>query len=173
MKITIKKIYITFFLFILLFNQHNVLAKNSKIQYKSENISNYFLGVISSNQDFSEEAFQYLKKVQSLKDRHYKFNIEFIRTLVLLNKFDKALDFSKDIWEENELFFEADLLLGIDSFLNEDHKNAEKYFKSLNELNKSLALENMSMGMSADYVEAINHGANFVRIGSSIFGSRS
>ena len=88
MKITIKKIYITFFLFILLFNQHNVLAKNSKIQYKSENISNYFLGVISSNQDFSEEAFQYLKKVQSLKDRHYKFNIEFIRTLVLLNKFD-------------------------------------------------------------------------------------
>ena len=61
MKITIKKIYITFFLFILLFNQHNVLAKNSKIQYKSENISNYFLGVISSNQDFSEEAFQYLK----------------------------------------------------------------------------------------------------------------
>ena len=52
-------------------------------------------------------------------------------------------------------------------------QNAEKYFKSLNELNKSLALENMSMGMSADYVEAINHGANFVRIGSSIFGSRS
>jgi len=136
MKITIKKIYITFFLFILLFNQHNVLAKNSKIQYKSENISNYFLGVISSNQDFSEEAFQYLKKVQSLKDRHYKFNIEFIRTLVLLNKFDKALDFSKDIWEENELFFEADLLLGIDSFLNEDHKNAEKYFKRLNEISK-------------------------------------
>ena len=50
-------------------------------------------------------------------------------------------------------------------------QNAEKYFKTLNELNKSLALENMSMGMSADYVEAINHGANFVRIGSSIFGS--
>ena len=34
-------------------------------------------------------------------------------------------------------------------------QNAEKYFKSLNELNKSLALENLSMGMSADYIEAI------------------
>jgi len=52
-------------------------------------------------------------------------------------------------------------------------QNANKYFKSLNELNKSLALENISMGMSADYLEAIKYGSTFVRIGSSIFGSRS
>ena len=32
----------------------------------------------------------------------------------------------------------------------------EKYFKSLNELNKSLDLKNLSMGMSADYIEATN-----------------
>ena len=52
-------------------------------------------------------------------------------------------------------------------------QNAEKYFKSLNELNKSLALENLSMGMSADYVDAVKNGSTFVRVGSSIFGSRS
>ncbi len=52
-------------------------------------------------------------------------------------------------------------------------QNADKYFKSLNVLNKSLALESLSMGMSADYIEAVKHGSNFVRIGSSIFGSRS
>ena len=51
--------------------------------------------------------------------------------------------------------------------------NSEKYFKSLNELNKSLALKNLSMGMSADYIDAIRNGATFVRIGSSIFGARS
>ena len=51
-------------------------------------------------------------------------------------------------------------------------KKPEKYFKSLNELNKSLDLQNLSMGMSADYIEAIRNGSNFVRIGSSIFGSR-
>ena len=51
--------------------------------------------------------------------------------------------------------------------------NSEKYFKSLSELNKSLSLENLSMGMSADYKEAIKNGATFVRIGSSIFGLRS
>lgn len=51
--------------------------------------------------------------------------------------------------------------------------NSEKYFKSLNVLNKSLALENLSMGMSSDYDLAIKNGASHVRIGSSIFGSRS
>ena len=51
--------------------------------------------------------------------------------------------------------------------------NSEKYFKSLNELNKSLALENLSMGMSEDYVSAIKNESTFVRIGSSIFGPRS
>ena len=49
----------------------------------------------------------------------------------------------------------------------------ERYFKTLNELNKSLGLKNLSMGMSADYIEAIKHGSNYVRIGSSIFGVRS
>ena len=52
-----------------------------------------------------------------------------------------------------------------------DNKS-EKYFKSLNELNNSLALKELSMGMSADYISAIENGATFVRVGSSIFGSR-
>ena len=51
--------------------------------------------------------------------------------------------------------------------------NSKKYFKSLNELNASLALKDLSMGMSADYLDAISLGANFVRIGSLIFGKRT
>ena len=52
-------------------------------------------------------------------------------------------------------------------------KKTKKYFKSLSELNKTLALSELSMGMSADYIEAINFGATFVRVGSLIFGSRT
>ena len=48
-------------------------------------------------------------------------------------------------------------------------KNFEKYFKILKDLNKSLELKELSMGMSADYIEAIQNGSTFVRIGSSIF----
>ncbi|MDC1092515.1 YggS family pyridoxal phosphate-dependent enzyme [Pelagibacteraceae bacterium] len=51
--------------------------------------------------------------------------------------------------------------------------NPKKYFKYLNELNKSLALNDLSMGMSADYVDAVNNESTFVRIGSLIFGARS
>ena len=51
--------------------------------------------------------------------------------------------------------------------------NSKKYFKSLNELNNSLALNELSMGMSSDYLDAISCDATFVRIGSSIFGLRS
>ena len=51
--------------------------------------------------------------------------------------------------------------------------NPIKYFKSLNELNISLGLKELSMGMSSDYRDAIINNATYVRIGSSIFGSRS
>ncbi len=51
--------------------------------------------------------------------------------------------------------------------------NTIKYFKLVNDLNMSLALKELSMGMSADYLDALNQGATFVRIGSSIFGERS
>lgn len=47
------------------------------------------------------------------------------------------------------------------------------YFKNLMELNKSLELKELSLGMSGDFQEAIKYDATFVRIGSSIFGKRS
>ncbi len=48
----------------------------------------------------------------------------------------------------------------------------KKYFKIIDELNSSLGLQEISMGMSADYLDAILSNATYVRIGSSIFGSR-
>ncbi len=51
-------------------------------------------------------------------------------------------------------------------------QNTKKYFEEMNNLKNSLALKELSMGMSADYIDAINFGSTFVRIGSLIFGSR-
>ena len=47
------------------------------------------------------------------------------------------------------------------------------YFKKMNELKKFFNLKELSMGMSQDYLDAINYGSTFVRIGSDIFGQRS
>ena len=52
-------------------------------------------------------------------------------------------------------------------------KDPEKYFKKISELNKKLNLNELSIGMSNDYLLAIKYGASFVRIGSAIFGPRS
>tara|TARA_B100001057_G_scaffold496589_1_gene598452 strand:+ start:1644 stop:2273 length:630 start_codon:yes stop_codon:yes gene_type:complete len=52
------------------------------------------------------------------------------------------------------------------------NKDINSYFSSMNELNNSLGLNQLSMGMSSDYLKAIEHGATFVRIGSKIFGNR-
>ena len=47
------------------------------------------------------------------------------------------------------------------------------FFKELNQLNKNLDLKELSMGMSADYIEAAKNFSTFLRIGSKIFGNRS
>ena len=52
-------------------------------------------------------------------------------------------------------------------------ENSIKYFKIINEINMSFELKELSMGMSADFIDAIKNNSTFVRIGSSIFGSRS
>ena len=41
------------------------------------------------------------------------------------------------------------------------------------DLKNSLGLKELSMGMSSDYIEAIEYGSTFVRIGSKIFGNRT
>ena len=51
MKFFTKKIYIILFLLSILLNGSKVFAKDSNIQYTSENTSNYFSGIISINQN--------------------------------------------------------------------------------------------------------------------------
>jgi len=63
-------------------------------------------------------------------------------------------------------------ILGLMAIPPQD-ENIEKYFKSLSDLNSSLGLTELSMGMSSDYIQAINYKASYLRIGSAIFGNRS
>ena len=47
------------------------------------------------------------------------------------------------------------------------------YFKEMSFLKNNLALPDMSMGMSSDYLDATKNFSTYVRIGSKIFGERS
>jgi len=48
----------------------------------------------------------------------------------------------------------------------------EGYFEEMENLNRSLGFDELSMGMSSDYLIAAKHSSTYVRIGSSIFGQR-
>jgi len=121
MQYFIKKIYFILLLVTILFFDTETFGKDIKVEYSRNNISNYLSGIVSANQDYTNAAFRYLNKVQSLKNDHSNFNVQFIHTLILLEKFEQAFAFSKDIWREDEYFFEADLLLGLESFIKKDY----------------------------------------------------
>ena len=53
------------------------------------------------------------------------------------------------------------------------NKDSTEFFKEMRVLNEKIKMEDLSMGMSSDYLHAIENGSTFVRIGSSIFGQRS
>jgi len=61
---------------------------------------------------------------------------------------------------------------------SENPEDARPYFRALRELRDELQsahghpLPELSMGMSGDFVPAIEEGATLVRVGSSIFGTR-
>ncbi len=48
-----------------------------------------------------------------------------------------------------------------------------KYFELMKKSSNNLKLKNLSMGMSSDYLSAYKSGANYLRIGSKIFGERA
>jgi uncharacterized pyridoxal phosphate-containing UPF0001 family protein len=54
--------------------------------------------------------------------------------------------------------------------ISEDPK---KYFLLLQQLSNKLKINDLSMGMSNDYLDATECGSTYLRIGSSIFGSRN
>ena len=53
-----------------------------------------------------------------------------------------------------------------------NNENSSLYFSKMNILSKELNLKELSMGMSNDYIEAVENNSTFLRIGSKIFGIR-
>ena len=50
--------------------------------------------------------------------------------------------------------------------------NPNQTFSLMKKLSNDIEVKEISMGMSADYIEAVKNGATFIRIGSKIFGKR-
>ena len=159
------------------------LAKWTQHKKINQNLKLHMIGKLQSNKvKDAVKVFDYIHSLdnQKLADNLAKHQTNLNRNLEYFIQVNIANEVQKSGIPVNELepFYnycvnEVKLkIIGLMVIPPNDSKYA-KYFKSLNELSKSLALKNLSMGMSADYVEAIKHESTFVRIGSSIFGPRS
>ena len=52
-------------------------------------------------------------------------------------------------------------------------EDSSKFFSKMTELNELINLKELSMGMSSDYINALEYKSTYLRIGSDIFGQRS
>ena len=168
------------------FGENKVQEANAKwsiLKNNNENLKLHMVGKLQSNKaKDAVKLFDYIHSLdsQKLADTLAKHQISLKKKLSYFIQVNLENEIQKSGIPVGELdpFYnycknEINLnILGLMAIPPNDN-NPEKYFKSLNELNKSLALNDLSMGMSADYLEAVKYGATFVRVGSSIFGKRS
>ena len=158
-------------------------AKWSQILKNKNNIKLHMIGKLQSNKaKDAVKLFDYIHSVdnQKLADALSKQQLKLNKQLKYFIQVNIGNEIQKSGINANDLdpFYnycvnEINLnIIGL-MVIPPNDNISEKYFTSMNELNNSLALKELSMGMSADYLDAIKHGATFVRIGSAIFGSRS
>jgi pyridoxal phosphate enzyme (YggS family) len=159
------------------------VAKWSDINREKKNIKLHMIGKLQSNKaKDAVKLFNYIHSLdnQKLADTLAKYQVSLKKNLKYFIQVNIGNEMQKSGIPVNELdpfynYCKNQINLNIIGLMiiPPNDNNPEKYFKSLNELNKSLALKDLSMGMSADYLKAVKHGSTFVRIGSSIFGLRS
>jgi len=158
-------------------------AKWSELKKSNRDLNLHMVGKLQSNKAKSAvELFDYIHSLdnQRLADVLSKSQKNLNKSLKYFIQVNVGNELQKSGIRPNELepFYnyctkEQNLnVIGLMAIPPNDDKT-KKYFEIMKKLNNSLALEELSMGMSSDYIEAINYSSTFVRIGSSIFGSRS
>ena len=158
-------------------------VKWQEIRKKNKNIKLHMIGKLQSNKakravdifDYihsldSQKLADVLSKSQNIINKSIKYFIQ-VNTGNEVQKsgisYSEVEDFYNYCIKEKKLN-----VLGLMA-IPPNVDNTDKYFKRLSELNASLGLKELSIGMSSDYMKAINHRATHLRIGSSIFGERS
>ena len=84
MKFFIKKNYFVLLISFFLLLTTSSFSKESKLKYSQNDLSNYFSGIISISNARTTSGFKYLNKSQSIKKIHTNFNIQYIRSLIIL-----------------------------------------------------------------------------------------
>jgi len=158
-------------------------AKNKWLKLKNDfkNVKLHMLGKLQTNKvKYAVEIFDYIHSLDNLKlanklaDEIKKKNKD-IKIFIQVNlggeKQKSGIEPS-----EIESFYKNCLSLNLDIVgtmcIPPDNEDPKPFFNNLLNLNQKLNLSEISMGMTNDYLDALEYNATFLRIGSGIFGER-
>jgi pyridoxal phosphate enzyme (YggS family) len=157
------------------------IEKWTKIKEINSLIRLHMIGKLQTNKvKFAVKIFDYIHSVDSKKlakkiaDEQNKINKK-IKIFLQVNIGNENQKSGINKNEVNQLVFYCKEI-GLDLIglmcIPPVNINPEAYFEEMNKLNKVLGFDELSMGMSSDFLLATKHLSTYVRIGSGIFGQR-
>tara|TARA_Y100000816_G_C26088526_1_gene574810 strand:- start:1170 stop:1832 length:663 start_codon:yes stop_codon:yes gene_type:complete len=157
------------------------IEKWSDIKIKNDKIKLHLIGKLQTNKvKFAVKIFDYIHSLDSeklakkLAEEQIKQNLR-PKIFIQINVGDESQ--KSGIIKDNLVDFynfskDLDLdIIGIMCIPPFD-MDSSQFFSQMNELNKKINLNELSMGMSSDYLNAIEYKSTYLRIGSNIFGKR-
>lgn len=159
------------------------IEKWTDIKIDMPNIKLHLLGKLQTNKvKFVLPLFDYLhsldsfKLAQKISEEQKKKNFKpkiFIQ--INIGKEDQKSGINEENLEDFYKVCKNDLDLNIIGLmcLPPFDEDSSPYFKRIKLLSEKFNLNELSMGMSNDYLKAIENGSTYIRVGSKIFGSRS
>ena len=159
------------------------VEKWPKIKQDYKDIKLHMIGRLQTNKvKFVIPLFDYIHSLDSLKlakkiyeeQNRIKKNLKIFIQVNIGNEPQKAgLNISdlKNFYEKCTQELKLNII-GL-MCLPPQYRLAKNYFNQMVELKKTINVEDLSMGMSEDYLEAVACGTTYIRIGSKIFGDRS
>ena len=157
------------------------LEKWTEIKKKRNNLKLHLIGKLQTNKaKFAVKLFDYIhsldneklaKKISSLQqEQNHKVKL-FIQVNIGEEKQKSGIN-ENELEDFYRFCLELDLnIIGLMCIPPIDQKS-EIYFNKMKSLRKKYKFDELSMGMSSDYLKAIDYEASYIRIGSSIFGER-
>ena len=155
--------------------------KWSDIKFKNKNLNLHLIGNLQTNKvKFAIKLFDYIHSVDGEKlarkiyDEQEKQNKK-VKIFIQVNIGNESQKSGVSISSLPSLYsYCKGLNLDVIGLMciPPINKSNDNYFKKMDNLNKNLGFNELSMGMSADYLDALKNSATYLRIGSSIFGQR-
>ena len=116
---------------IFLFILNPLYSKNKTFNdFNLDHLSNYFSGIVAYDNNDNSEALIYFRSSKSLIKQHNSYLEKYIYSLVLGGKVPQAInEIKQNLTENNSNFFEAHLLLALDSLKKKNYKQSKEHLE--------------------------------------------